>query len=749
MEGQWTDSALKILKERYLQTGSDGVQETPEGMLFRVAGAIALGDKEYGGGVSDVIKTRQAFYKMLVEGRFIPNSPTLMNAGVENGLQYSACYVLPVEDSIKGIFESIKNAANVHKSGGGTGFSFTRLRPKDWRVNTSGGVASGPVSFMRVFDSATEAIKQGGRRRGANMGVLRVDHPDIEEFITCKLDSGISNFNISVAITDAFMVALEDNSRYDILAQPEWPGPDGSRYKGGEVIGQKNAQQIFSQIVDAAWQTGDPGLIFINRINNSPANPTPAIGLIESTNPCGEQPLLPNESCNLGSINLTKFVDKRSNALDWDALTEVIKTAVHFLDNVITVNPYPSSEINQAVKDNRRIGLGVMGWADLLFTLQIPYNSQAALDLADKVMSFINRIGHEKSAELAKIRGNFPAWPDSIFKEQGPMRNSTVTTIAPTGSISIIAGASSGIEPIFALAFRHVVKQPEGGERVLIFINPVFERLAKAHGFWSKELEAKILKTGSVRGLKEVPEDFQAVFVTAHEVGVHWHVNMQAAFQRHTDNGVSKTINMSNDVTHQEVKDAYLLAYDLGCLGITIFRDGCKNTQVLHIGGAEKPALSVRPMKLQGITYRKNTPIGTCYITVNEDINTGPFEVFINVGRAGSAIAADAEALGRLISLIFRSSSLDERIQDVIAQLRGIGSGRSSGFGADRVMSLADAVAQVLAEHAGIGTDDKLPGLPDVNSVSKVGDLCPECGQATFVFEEGCQKCYLCGYSEC
>lgn len=1079
---------------------------------MRVAGAIALGDKEYGAGESDVIKTQRAFYKMLVEGRFIPNSPTLMNAGVENRLQYSACYVLPVEDSIKGIFESIKNAANVHKSGGGTGFSFTRLRPKDWRVNTSGGVASGPVSFMRVFDSATEAIKQGGRRRGANMGVLRVDHPDIEEFIGCKLDGGISNFNISVAITNAFMVALEDNRRYDILAQPEWPGPDGSRYKGGEVIGQKNAQQIFSQIVDAAWQTGDPGLIFIDRINNSPANPTPAMGLIESTNPCitgdtliytetglvearslyydgnpvritsdsrqgaplyqqasyvfstgekqvfklstkegymlrltanhqvmtkrgwvaakdlghgdrihilnrkggfgtygsrdiglalgwlvgdgtikkdravlsffgqekqelapmfaetvnslvegmqqrqrdylvtvvdvsgrdearvqsarlkklagmygltqenkhivphgvlvgteamqrgflqalfsadgtvykgasrnirlsqsdmllleqvqmlllnfgiaskiyknrrkagcrpmpdgkgglkeyhhkaqhelmiskcnmalflqeigfispnkqaklrevlssyengpkqevftarfesfvqdgveevfdlnepkthsfvgnglvlhncGEQPLLPNESCNLGSINLTKFVDKRSNDLDWDVLTEVIKTAVHFLDNVITVNPYPSSEINQAVKDNRRIGLGVMGWADLLFTLQIPYNSQAALDLADKVMSFINRIGHEKSAELAKIRGNFPAWPNSIFKEQGPMRNSTVTTIAPTGSISIIAGASSGIEPIFALAFRHVVKQPEGGERVLIFINPVFERLAKAHGFWSKELEAKILKTGSVRGLKEVPEDFQAVFVTAHEVGVHWHVNMQAAFQRHTDNGVSKTINMSNDATHQEIKDAYLLAYTLGCLGITVFRDGCKNTQVLHIGGSEKPALSVRPMKLQGITYRKNTPIGTCYITVNEDINTGPFEVFINVGRAGSAIAADAEALGRLISLIFRSSKLDKRIQDVIAQLRGIGSGRSSGFGANRVMSLADAVAQVLAEHAGIGTDDKLPGLPDVNSVSKVGDLCPDCGQATFVFEEGCQKCYLCGYSEC
>jgi ribonucleoside-diphosphate reductase alpha chain len=464
---------------------------------------------------------------------------------------------------------------------------------------------------------------------------------------------------------------------------------------------------------------------------------------------CGEQPLLPNESCNLGSINLTKFVDKRSNNLDWDALNEVIKTAVHFLDNVITVNPYPSSEINQAVKDNRRIGLGVMGWADLLFTLQIPYNSQAALDLADKVMSFINRIGHEKSAELAKIRGNFPAWPNSIFKEQGPMRNSTVTTIAPTGSISIIAGASSGIEPIFALAFRHVVKQPEGGERVLIFINPVFEYLAKVHGFWSKEIEAKVLKAGSVRGLKEVPEDFQAVFVTAHEVGVHWHVNMQAAFQRHTDNGVSKTINISNDATHQEVKDAYLLAYTLGCLGITVFRDGCKNTQVLHIGGSEKPALSVRPMKLQGITYRKNTPIGTCYITVNEDINTGPFEVFINVGRAGSAIAADAEALGRLISLIFRSSSLDERIQDVIAQLRGIGSGRSSGFGANRVMSLADAVAQVLAEHAGIGTDDKLPGLPDVNSVSKVGDFCPDCGQATFVFEEGCQKCYLCGYSEC
>lgn len=774
-KGQWTDSALKILKERYLHRRADSTQETPLEMAWRVAGAIAEADRAHGADNEAVLQTAQVFYETIIKREFIPNSPTLMNAGLGSNLQYSACYVLPVEDSIEGVFNAIKNAALIHKTGGGTGFSFSRIRPQGGRVFTTGGVASGPVSFMRVFDAATEAIKQGGRRRGANMGILRVDHPDIEEFITCKLDGGITNFNISVAITEPFMQALGTNDNYDLMAQPGWPRSDGGQYEGGELIGQKNAREIFNKIVDAAWHTGDPGLVFIDRINNSPANPTPEIGLIEATNPCGEVPLLPNEACNLGSINLAKFVNEKSTNLNWDALAKAVGTAVHFLDNVITVNPYPLPEIDQAVKDNRRIGLGVMGWADLLFALKIPYNSEQALSLADNIMAFLKMEGRKKSAELAESRGPFPNWKHSIYKDGPPMRNSTITSIAPTGTISIIAGASSGIEPIFALAFCHIVKQPEGGERKLTFINPVFERVAKERGFWSETFKYKILTSGSVHGVKEVPEDIQNTFVTAHEVDPDWHVRMQAAFQKHTDNGVSKTINLPSTATRQDIENAYLLAYETGCLGITVFRDGCKGTQVLNVGAnktsgraakieAEVANISetpkVRPITLAGKTYRKKTPVGTAYIAVNS--NGGgdqePFEVFINVGKAGSDVAADAEGLGRLISLILRLPSplsAYERAQDIVGQLRGIGSGRAQGFGKHRVMSLPDAVAQALAEHVGFNATSKLPGLPDIDENVQLplplqtGDLCPECGQATFIFEEGCKKCHSCGYSEC
>ena len=578
-----------------------------------------------------------------------------------------------------------------------------------------------------------------------------------------------------MAITEAFINGLENDSDYNLIAQPNWPTPDGSRYEGGEVVGQKNAREIFNKIVDAAWHTGDPGLVFIDRINKSPANPIPTIGLVEATNPCGEQPLLPNEACNLGSVNLAKFVDEKSTDLNWDALAKAVSTAVHFLDNVITVNPYPLPEINRAVKDNRRIGLGVMGWADLLFALRIPYNSEEALGLADKVMAFIKKVGHEKDAELAEVRGTFPNWKHSVYKSVRPMRNSTVTTIAPTGTISIIAGTSSGIEPIFALAFRHIVKHPEGGERVLTFINPIFERVAKEQGFWSEALKEEILATGSVHGLEGVPEDIRNTFVTAHEIEPDWHVRMQAAFQKHTDNGVSKTINLPNHATRQDIEEAYLLAYKTGCLGITVFRDGCKDTQVLHVGtqkesgkAAEKvevpepvsKAPKVRPVSLQGNTYRKKTPVGTAYITVNSDSggDQEPFEVFINVGKAGSDVAADAEGLGRLSSLVLRLPSplsAYERAQDIVGQLRGIGSGRAQGFGKHRVMSLADAIAQALAEHVGFNATSKLPGLPDIDENVQLplplqtGDLCPECGQATFISEEGCKKCYSCGHSQC
>ncbi len=777
-KGTWSDVALKVLEERYLYRRSDGTYETPEMMVWRVASAIADAEREYGSTDDEIQVITQRFFDLIIERQFIPNSPTLMNAGLGTNLQYSACYVLPVEDSIEGIFEAIQHAAIVHQSGGGTGFAFSRLRPNGSQVQTSGGAASGPVSFMRVFDSATEAIKQGGRRRGANMGILRIDHPDVEEFITCKLDGGITNFNISIAATDAFMQALDRDEDYDLIAQPGWPAPDGGHYQGGEVIGQKNARNVFEKIVEAAWQTGDPGLVFIDRVNRSPANPIPEIGLIEATNPCGEQPLMPNEACNLGSVDIAKFVRSKggngADPIDWDGLEETVRLAVRFLDNVITVNPYPLPEIDQAVKANRRIGLGVMGWADMLFELGIPYDSQEALNLAQQVMAFINQVGHDEDARLAEARGCFPNWSRSIYKDGPGLRNSTVSTIAPTGSISIIAGTSSGIEPIFALAFRHIVKQPEGGERVLTFINPTFERVAKERGFWSKSLMAEIARRGTCHGIEGVPLDVQRVFVSAHEVAPEWHIRTQAAFQQHTDNGVSKTINLPNEASVEDVANAYRLAYQTGCLGITVFRDGCKGEQVLNVGTEEKTAAAKatettaivpkiskpRPALLTGTTYRKNTPLGAAYITINSngEGKREPFEVFVNIGKAGSDTTALAEALGRLISLVLRLPSplsAFERVQDIAGQLRGIGSGRATGFGPQRVMSLPDAVAQVLAEHIGMSGTEPLPGLPDLENETHPpplfsgADLCPECGQATFVMEEACKKCHVCGYSEC
>jgi ribonucleoside-diphosphate reductase alpha chain len=777
-QGNWSDVTLKVLRERYLSRQADGTHETPEEMLWRVASAMANAERAYGATDDEIQATTERFYDLMIERKFVPNSPTLMNAGLGTNLQYSACYVLPVEDSIEGIFDAIQHAAIVHQSGGGTGFAFSRLRPNGNRVQTSGGVASGPVSFMRVFDAATEAIKQGGRRRGANMGILRIDHPDIEEFITCKLDGGITNFNISMAVTDAFMEALAKDEDYDLIAQPGWPAPDGGRYQGGEVIGQKKARQVFDQIVEAAWQTGDPGLVFIDRVNDSPANPTPEVSLIEATNPCGEQPLLPNEACNLGSIDLAKFIrsngDNGADPIDWEGLEAAVRLAVRFLDDVITVNPYPLPEIDEAVKANRRIGLGVMGWADMLFELGIPYDSQEALNLAEQVMAFINQVGHDEDVRLAEARGPFPNWRRSIYKDGPPLRNSTVTTIAPTGSISIIAGTSSGIEPLFALAFRHVVKQPEGGERVLTFVNPTFERLAKKRGFWSKALMAEIARRGSCHGVEGVPAEVQRIFVTAHEIAPKWHIRAQASFQKHTDNGVSKTINLPNEASVDDVAKAYRLAYETGCLGITVFRDGCKGEQVLNVGteehkvkptakdtASDMPKVSKpRPAVLTGTTYRKNTPLGAAYITINSngEGKRQPFEVFVNIGKAGSDTTALAEALGRLISLVLRLPSplsAFERVQDIAGQLRGIGSGRATGFGPQRVMSLPDAVAQVLAEHIGLTGTEPLPGLPDLEnevhdpSPFSGADLCPECGQATFVMEEGCKKCHVCGYSEC
>ncbi len=751
--GQWTEPALRVLRERYLLRKDGEVIETPEEMCWRVATSIAAGEARYGRSPAAVREVAAAFYDVMVDGYFVPNSPTLMNAGKGNGLQYSACYVLPVGDSMEEIFDSVKAAAIIHKSGGGTGFAFSRLRPKDDLVNSTGGRASGPVSFLRVFNGATEAVKQGGTRRGANMGILRVDHPVFLEFIDCKLDGGITNFNISVAATAAFMDALDKGEEYD-LVNPHTKA----------VVKRLSAKEVFDRIVRAAWRTGDPGMVFIDRINASPANPTPTLGQIEATNPCGEQPLLPNEACNLGSLNVSKFARRGEDgewAVNWDEMERVVRLSVRFLDDVIEMNPYPLPIIDETVKSNRRIGLGIMGWADLLFIMGIPYDSQEAIDLADRLMSFVKEKSHDQCAKLAEERGPFPNWSHSIYKEIRPMRNSTVTTIAPTGTISMIAGCSSGIEPIFALAFQHRVKQTDG-ERVLTFVNETFEQIARDQGFYSDVLKEEIAKRGSLHGISGLPEYAARVFKTSHEIGFEWHVRHQAAFQRYTDNGVSKTINLPNDASEDDVANAYRLAWEQGCLGITVFRDGCKGEQVLNVGTGKKdktPALlpttgntviKPRPHSLSGKTYRKETPIGTAFITVNETDDSEPFEVFVQVGKGGSDTMAVAEALGRLISLTLRLPSplsAQRRLEEVISQLSRIGGAQPMGFGAGKILSLPDALARTLAEHTG---QVKPAGTPPTAAADRrIGDLCKECGQATFVYEEGCKKCLSCGFNEC
>ena len=751
--GQWSEPALRVLRERYLLRKDGEVIETPEEMCWRVAVSIAAGEGRYGRSQAAVREVAEAFYDMMVDGYFIPNSPTLMNAGKGNGLQYSACYVLPVGDSMEEIFDSVKAAAIIHKSGGGTGFAFSRLRHKDDIVSSTGGRASGPVSFLRVFNGDTEAVKQGGTRRGANMGILKVDHPDILEFIDCKLDGGITNFNISVAATDTFMEALARGEEYDLI------NPHTKK-----VVGRLSAKEVFDRMVSAAWRTGDPGMVFIDRINASPANPTPDLGQVEATNPCGEQPLLPNEACNLGSLNVSKFArpgDDGEQSIDWDEMERVVRLAVRFLDDVIEMNPYPLPVIDETVKSNRRIGLGIMGWADLLFIMGIPYDGPEAIELAERLMSFVKDKAHDQCAKLAEERGPFPNWSKSIYKDVRPMRNSTVTTIAPTGTISMIAGCSSGIEPIFALAFQHRVKQSDG-ERVLTFVNETFEAIAKERGFYSDALKEEIAKRGSLHGIPGLPENAANVFKTSHDIPFEWHVRHQAAFQRYTDNGVSKTINLPNDASEEDVAAAYRLAWELGCLGITVFRDGCKGEQVLNVGIGKKDKASAqlptagqqvirpRPHSLAGKTYRKETPIGTAFITVNGTEDGEPFEVFVQVGKGGSDTMAVAEALGRLISLTLRLPSPltpQRRLEEVISQLSRIGGAQPMGFGAGKVLSLPDALGRTLAEHIG---QIKAPGSPsDTNERRRIGDLCKECGQATFVYEEGCKKCLSCGFNEC
>lgn len=750
-EPKLTENALKVLEKRYLAKNEEGkIIETPREMFMRVAKHIASADKLYGKSEEDIENLTKEFYRVMAIGEFMPNSPTLMNAGKELG-QLSACFVLPIEDSMESIFETLKATALIHKSGGGTGFSFSHLRPKNSVVKTTGGVASGPVSFMKVYDSATQAIKQGGTRRGANMGILRVDHPDILEFITAKQDDKeITNFNISVALTEEFMDKVEKDGDYDLIDP-----------RTRKVVKKLPAREVFELIVKQAWKNGEPGIIFIDRVNKD--NPTPQLGEIESTNPCGEQPLLPYESCNLGSINLAKMVKfiNGKPEVNWDGLKTVTHVAVHFLDNVIDINKFPLKEIEEKTKLTRKIGLGVMGWADMLIELGIPYNSEEAIALADKVMSFILKEAENKSYQLAEERGVFPAYEGSrLAKEGKKLRNATLTTIAPTGTISIIAGASSGIEPLFALVYtRHVMDNSR-----LLEVNPYFEKIAKERGFYSKELMEKIAEKGSCQNISEIPEDIIRIFVTAHDISPEWHIRMQAVFQKYTHNAVSKTVNFPHHATVEDVKKVYLLAYQLGCKGVTIYRDKSREEQVLNISfqkqekqekKEEKFSPRPRPEVMHGTTTKINTGCGNLYITINEDEEGHPFEVFMQMGKAGGCAASQLEAIGRLVSLALRSG-IDP--VPIIEQLRGIRCPSPSWeTGGAKIFSCADAIARVLERRImqmkKVSLESRLKisfSTGDKNFLknSNVVGVCPECGEP-LKHEEGCVKCEACGYSKC
>ena len=769
-----TENAKVVLDRRYLSKDRDGnILEDPNGMFRRVAKNLSQADLKYGATEEQRQATEDEFYEMMWRLESLPNSPTLMNAGRELQ-QLSACFVLPIDDALDSIFDKVKQTALIHKSGGGTGFSFTRLRPSGDMVGSTGGIASGPVSFIRAFDTATDVVKQGGTRRGANMGILNVDHPDIKAFIRSKEDGkNLTNFNISIGITGDFMERVKAGHDYD-LVNP----------RTGVVVGRENAREIFDLAVDMAWKTGDPGLIFLDEINKY--NPNPQLGRIESTNPCGEQPLLPFESCNLASVNLARMVRHRDGevTMDWDRLAEVVRTTVHLLDNVIDMNNYPIKEIEDMSKTTRRIGLGVMGFSDLLIEMGIRYDSEEGLELAEQVMGRVNHETSLASSELSQIRGTFPAWEDSAYSTEGPfgearpMRNSAPTTIAPTGTISIIAGASSGIEPLFALSYvRNVMDNTR-----LVEVNPYFEAVARREGFYTEELMEQLAETGSLETL-DVPEWVKEVFRTSHDINPEWHVRMQAAFQRHTDNSVSKTINFPHDATLGDVANAYTMAYELGCKGITVYRDGSKSGQVLSTGGTGKQEASDsgtelaellgagqsgfqtprrRPQSIRGVTERVRTGHGNMYVTINFDEEGTPFEVFGNLGKAGGCDSAQLEAISRLVSLALRSG-LDPKI--VIEQLRGItccpawDEGTLVRSGPDAValaMERQTGEAAALPIHSGSnGVQIKLLGEgAQGNGNGSNGHpyqparKCPDCNTPV-IYQEGCLMCVSCGWNKC
>jgi len=776
-----SENARIILARRYLKKDESGEPiETPEEMFWRVARVIAAQDARYGASEGAIDTLAREFYRMMTQRIFEPNSPTLMNAGRPLG-QLSACFVLPVEDTLSngsaGIYDTLRSMALVHQSGGGTGFAFSRLRPSGDFVRSTSGVASGPVSFMRLYDASTEVVKQGGTRRGANMGILRVDHPDIREFITCKADvTEITNFNISVAVTDEFMTAVEEGRSYDLLNP-----------RTGEVVGQEDAREIFDMIIEGAWSTGEPGVFFIDRANEY--NPVPKLGSYEATNPCGEQPLLPYDVCNLGSINVGHFVlpdlpadTPATERIDWDGLRQAVHLSTHFLDNVIDANQYPLPQIHELAHQIRRIGLGIMGWADLLVRTGVPYNSDEGVELARTLMGFIDEESKVASERLAEQRGTFPAWEESIWgpdetcardangnriRPMRKLRNCNTTTVAPTGTISIIADCSGGIEPLFAVAFMRNqagVLMPD--------VNKDFVRIAQDQGWYSEELMQKIAEEGHI-DFDEVPSNVREVFVTAHDVTPEWHIKMQAAFQEHVDSAISKTCNFPNEATREDVREIYIQAYELGCKGVTVYRDGCRPMQVLSTGktakevspssgekttaGATAPlgtdteaALAdarekinrleheieslrlqlaesearnqkrlhrrPRPATLHGTTRRMPSPLGDLYVTINQDERGRPFEVFATIGKAGGAAMADVEAIGRLISLALRSGI---SLKDVHNQLRGISCDRAVGVGPNKVLSVPDAIAQALAQHEleWAGVQQELP----INQPTTIG----------------------------
>jgi ribonucleoside-diphosphate reductase alpha chain len=816
---QISANARTVLEKRYLVKDTTGKPvEKPEEMFWRVATTIAEGDRRYGASDGAVEWVAEEFYRLMTERRFEPNSPTLMNAGRPLG-QLSACFVLPVEDALSngrdGIYDTLKSMALIHQSGGGTGFSFSRLRGRGAMVRSTTGVASGPVSFMQLYDASTDAVKQGGTRRGANMGILRVDHPDILDFITCKEDiTKIVNFNISVAVTDVFMAAVQAGTTYD-LRDP----------KTGAVVAQLDANMVWDKMILGAWRTGEPGCFFIDEANRY--NPVPHLGAYEATNPCGEQPLLPYDVCNLGSINVGYYV--KDGKLDWDAFRRDVHLSTHFLDNVIDVNKYPLSEIDVLSKRIRRIGLGIMGFADMLVRLGIPYDSEAGVDMGRQIMAFLDVESKRESERLAHERGAFPEWARSIWgpdetcartangQRVRPMqllRNCNVTTVAPTGTISIFANCSSGLEPLFAVAFM----RNQAGS-MMADVNEDFVAIAKAEGWYSEALMERIAREGRI-DFPEVPERWQQVFVTANAIAPEWHMRMQAAFQEHCDSAISKTTNFAHTATVEDVRAIYELAYSLKAKGVTVYRDGSRDGQVLSTGATEKakaerdkapatPAEKREIGELQGVLAEKNaeierlkkalfdveaenlqrrakrsrpdllratsirqeTPLGTMFISITEDDRGQPFEVFINLGKAGGAAMADAEAMGRLISVALRSGI---PIQEVRQQLRGIASDRATGLGANKVLSVPDAIGialetwwrykqgvqqELLADtgsqavvresvpvvQSGLAAQTEFAAYS--NGASFIGQ-CPDCG-SSLEFAEGCSKCHVCGFSEC